>query len=259
MLQGICEGPLLHIDSAESLNDCLALCKNEPECNWYNFDEDFNACLLNKDCTNFDEAQQDFVTGQRKCSLSSTQFKNVMIVGGFNGDNLDDVEIVSLNDTSTCMKPADYPLTLKGMVGTFGNRMALVCGGYYNGSSTSDCFSYDFDDGIWLPQASMGEERSYAGAVMLNDSHWWITGGYGAGLLISTELYNLESHLVSPFHNLPIATDYHFVLKIDESRFFLCCGRAMPRKSYILDLETEIWNETPPSQYDHGRGFAGKT
>ena len=179
-----------------------------------------------------------------------------MIVGGFNGDNLDDVEIVLLKSTSTCKKSADYPLNLSGTVGIFGNGMAFVCGG--SPPYTSDCFSYDVDVGIWLPQTSMGEERSYAGAVMLNDSHWWITGGYGAGLLISTELYNLESHSVSPFLNLPTATDYHVVLKVNETHFFLCCGVEMTGKSYILDLEAEIWNETPPSQYDHGRDYAGK-
>ena len=211
--------------------------------------------MLNRDCTNFDETQQDWTTGQKDCPLASKQFKDVMIVGGDNyNEYLDDIEIVSLNGTSSCMKPADYPLKKRGMVGTFGNGRTFVCGGSY--PPISDCFSYDFDAGVWLPQTSMGEERGDAAAVMLNDSHWWITGGHNASRLQSTELYNLEANSVSPFLDLPIAADYHVILKVDETHFFLSCGS---RKSYILDLETEIWHETPPSEYDHRQGFAGKS
>ena len=252
----MCEGTSIEIGSADSANDCLALCQNEPLCTWFNFNQELNACLLNEDCTNLDQTQQDFVTGERNCLLME-RFHEVMFLGGNNPTNgdLEDVEIVSLNGSTTCMKPTNYPTQSRGMVGTIVNEMALVCGGWPH---TSECFSYDFDVGVWQPQGSMAERRAYPAAVMLNDSHWWITGGNdGSTYFDTTELYNVQTNSFSPFVDLPSIVDSHVVLKLDETHFFLCCGYPLSGRSYILDLESEIWTETPRSQYDHDRGVAG--
>ena len=181
-------------------------------------------------------------------------YNDIMMVGGYNGDFLEDVEIVSTNGTSTCRKPADYPFENDGMVGTFLHGMALVCGGF-----TSDCFAYDFDTNVWLATTNTLSTRQFASAVMLNDSLWWITGGFAGSYLKTTELYNAEANSFSPFLDLPVATDHHVILKVDETHFFLCCGVAMSGKSYMLDLETEMWTETSQSQHDHAEGFAGMT
>ena len=181
-----------------------------------------------------------------------------MVVGGYNFDNedLDDAEIVGLDGASACMKPNEYPTKSQGMVGTFVDGMALFCGG---DPYTSDCFAYDFENEIWLPKGSMGSPRGYAGAVMLNDSHWWITGGSESfrRYLNTTELYNIAEDSFSPYVELPTAIDEHIVLKIDDTHFFFCCGVVWFGRSFFFDLETETWTEAPESQYDHREGFAG--
>ena len=260
VFQGFCQGNLIHFESVDDYDGCLSLCKNEPQCNWFNYNRVTNDCLLNSDCSAIDEGQTDFVTGERDCPLNSTGYKDIMIVAGYNfpdGGNLNDTEIVSLDETSTCMKPADYPVERCGMVGTFFNGKAFVCGGWVN-VTTKDCFAYDFDSGVWTPDGKMGKRRAYASAVMLNDSHWWITGGENdSEFYNTTELYDLATKMFSPFIEMPVDTGAHVLLKLNETHFFLCCGAYMYGKSFILDLESELWMETPQSLFDHSRGFAG--
>ena len=185
-----------------------------------------------------------------------TDYNEVMLVGGEAEAWLDDVEIFSYDATETCTKPTPYPTASRGLVGTYANGKPLVCGG---DPVTRDCFAYDFDSGVWHLQASMEEMRSFSSAVMLNDSHWWITGGINASqVLRSTELFNVNDNTFTPFVDLPIETSDHIVLKLDASRVFFCCGYELLGKSYIFDLETETWTETPQSQFDHYLGFAGK-
>ena len=187
-------------------------------------------------------------------SEPSYDYSLIMVVAGDNYSG-DDVEIVRVNGPYNGTHPRRYPLEREGMVGTFTNGNALVCGGYY--PYEKDCYAYDFNERDWLPKGSMRQSRGFASAVMLNDSHWWVTGGFGTGRLKSTELYSAGYNNFSSFLNLPVGTDHHIILKIDETHFFLCCGIFMYETSYILDLETEIWTEVPESQYDHYNGHAG--
>ena len=186
----------------------------------------------------------------------SEEYNNVMIVGGFDSGYLSNVEIVALNNsTPTCQNPTDYPVSSEGMVGIAFGKMTLLCGGL---PYTSDCYAYDFVNEFWIPHISMKTARGFASAVMLNDSHWWITGGFDGSLNYeTTELYDIETDSFSYFVNLPVATAYHNMLKVDESHFFFCCGKYMSGKSYILDLESHVWAETPQSQFNHYEGFAG--
>ena len=101
-----------------------------------------------------------------------------MIVAGQHEFGLDDVEILSISETSSCAKPTKFPSQAIGTVSTFVNEMPLVCGGF---PYTSDCFAYDFEYRVWVSQKSLNVERAYAAEVMLNESHWWITGGENGG------------------------------------------------------------------------------
>ena len=191
--------------------------------------------------------------------VAQEALSDLLIVGGYRDEfYIDDVEIVSIAGTSNCLKPDDYPIIAGGMAATIVAETALICGGVAV-HFTSDCFTYDFNMGLWVPHGPMGVTRAYAGAVMLNDSHWWITGGYGEeGDWKSTELYNLEDNTFSPYIDLPVATFGHVLLKLDETHFFICCGSSgLDGKTYIFDLATEIWTETPPYQLTHVFGFAG--
>lgn len=52
-----------------------------------------------------------------------------MVIGGYNGQDLSDVEMVKLpGGENICNTPADYPLALNKNVGTVLNRKPSVCG-----------------------------------------------------------------------------------------------------------------------------------
>ena len=178
-------------------------------------------------------------------SISAQEYNDVMIVGGRHEYTLlDDVEIINLNnETSPCGKPPNFPIQADGMVGTLISGSPTLCGGYTStGEYTADCVSYTFSTGLWEPSESMLTERGFASGVMLNETHWWITGGYnGTDLLKTTELFNVETWTFSPYVDLPRRTDSHVLLKIDDTRFYLCCGRDMEDVVYFFNLDTERW------------------
>ena len=76
--------------------------------------------------------------------------------------------------------------------------------------------------------------------------------------LSSTQLYNIDNDETTNYVDLPVTTDVHVMLKLNESHFFTCCGHHMSGSSYIFDMSTETWTEVPRSEYDHDSGFAGK-
>ena len=63
-------------------------------------------------------------------------------------------------------------------MGTFIDGKPIVCGGFYGQSSyESDCYYYDFEVNFWLPLGTnLPTVRAFAASVMLNATHWWITG-----------------------------------------------------------------------------------
>ena len=77
------------------------------------------------------------------------EYNDIMIIGGRNAYSLDDVEIVAINGTATCPKPADYPVEAHGMVAEYVEGKALVCGGI---SVTSDCFALTLEFGCRMSQ-----------------------------------------------------------------------------------------------------------
>ena len=77
----------------------------------------------------------------------------------------------------------------------------------------------------------------------------------GTYYLKSTEIYNSDTKTFSSHLDLPVATDDHTIVKIDQNKYFICCGVFMSGKSFIFD--DEGWRETPKSSDDHYLGFAG--
>ena len=71
------------------------------------------------------------------------------------------------------------------MVGTLIDGKPLFCGGYDGSDSFSSCYWYDVKSNQWTPGPEMRERRDDAAAVMINETHWWVTGGYKKGKEIS--------------------------------------------------------------------------
>ena len=164
---------------------------------------------------------------------------------------------------------------------TFTNGKILNCGGWDGRGTYALCYNYNFDTQTWQPsEANMILPRGFASAVMINNTHWWITGeadiqytivknslhcdlnitGGQAGetILVNTELYDTVDKSFSSFIDLPISSKFHNIVKINETHFFLCCGLSYSKVSYILDMSTMTWTLLGETQYNHDSGFAGK-
>ena len=126
----------------------------------------------------------------------------IFVAGGRNqGDNrINNVEIVSTStisrergSSSGCRSIKDYPHTMSSGFGTYIGDHPLICGGYDLdvGDPTNKCYEYSVVANDWTETAPMLEARSYAAAVTINSTHWWVTGGRtsSSGRTKSTEIY----------------------------------------------------------------------
>ena len=64
---GQCEGVILGAESTVSEVECIAMCVENVNCQWYSFNTDQNACFTFVDCDTVDTTAVDTVYGQREC------------------------------------------------------------------------------------------------------------------------------------------------------------------------------------------------
>ena len=87
-----------------------------------------------------------------------------MVIGGYDGQFLDDVELVDLADAgNSCGKTAPYPYPVADSVGFWFQNQPWVCGG--EGSSSDrykECYAYDANADEWTLKTSMATARAFA-------------------------------------------------------------------------------------------------
>ena len=102
-----------------------------------------------------------------------------MVIGGYDGQFLDDVELVDLADEgNSCGKTAPYPYPVADSVGFWFQNQPWVCGGE---GSTSDrykeCYAYDANANEWTLKTSMATARAFAAKTTVkNGVELWISG-----------------------------------------------------------------------------------
>ena len=181
-------------------------------------------------------------------------------MAGYDGDELlDDVEVLDFLDVGACPKPAPFADARRGHVGTFVAGMPLVCGGLGPEGDTASCYEYDSSSESWNELAStMTIPRRNPGAVMMDDTHWWITGGsYFGDFQDNSEIYDSESGTFSAYVDLPLAIGYHTMAKVNDSLFYMAAGARTDFASFLYDTTSETWTELPGSNVEHNEGFAG--
>ena len=87
----------------------------------------------------------------------------MIVVGGYNGQYLDSVEILNVNGIPyECDVPEPYPIKVYGVAGGIIEDRLVLCGGY---PVTNSCFSLDPDNGSWTSFPNMLKERYYPAYV----------------------------------------------------------------------------------------------
>ena len=121
-----------------------------------------------------------------------------LIIGGYaNATYINDVYPIDLKTPSNnCQSLTDYPYNLDGLVATLYNGVLKACGGFA-GYDFSDCYDYDFAQGVWLPAPFMQRTRSYSGASQI-DGKWVVTGGGFPGTADTIEVWDGSSWSFGP-------------------------------------------------------------
>ena len=80
ILLGLCLGPTLSATVTNNAQECLALCQQRPNCEWYTFFEHDGGCFLTTDCDFIDETcSPDCWHGKRGCEKSGKISKIVSL------------------------------------------------------------------------------------------------------------------------------------------------------------------------------------
>lgn len=68
-IDGLCNGDLVGISTADTEYDCLSQCEDNPACEYYAYRGDDGSCVLLKDCAVVNPCENCH-SGQRDCTLS---------------------------------------------------------------------------------------------------------------------------------------------------------------------------------------------
>ena len=158
-------------------------------------------------------------------------------------------EIVDINPppgAPKCKNLTPFPYAQFGAVATFIDEQLMVCGG----RPSNPCLYYNNVTGKWDKSSTMmiEKKRIQSGFVMVNDTHWWLVGGYESGP--TTEIYSSVTKKFEYDVELP----YHLggkgspsLFKVNETHYVLCCLDNI-KDNYIFDMTTMDWTVMPRSQ-----------
>lgn len=186
-------------------------------------------------------------------------FDILMVIGGYDGQFLDDVELVDLADAgNSCGKTAPYPYPVADSVGFWFQNQPWVCGGE---GSTSDrykeCYAYDANADEWTLKTSMATARAFAAKTTVkNGDELWISGGKddNNNLLRSVEVLQSDGTFTSG-PDLPEPIAQHCIEGVDDNRVFVSGGDVVGdnvgnKKAYMYSFVSQTWDSLPPMLED---------
>ncbi|CAM6054068.1 unnamed protein product [Sphagnum tenellum] len=129
----------------------------------------------------------------------------------------------------------------------------MVCGG----ETSATCLIYNPNDDTWSETYSMTHRRTYAAAVKLSSTKWWITGGSpGSGPVRSTEIFTVGEGF-SSFVDLPAINAYHNLVTVNSTHVILVGGHSQYTNASLFNIESETWTALPDTLLPVQRVQAG--
>ncbi len=95
-------------------------------------------------------------------------------MGGFYSEEVDDVSLLSLDESLDCPSQTRLPFEGEEMIAVVDSQgRPLACGG--TGQAPNACVAYD--SGQWVAGPSMIYPRDFGpDSIRLSDGRWWISG-----------------------------------------------------------------------------------
>lgn len=187
---------------------------------------------------------------------------SLLVVGGFDdGDFLDVAEVVNLGSNPSCILPS-YPGERKGLSGSVLGGEIVVCGGHKFFDSDvmryRDCYNYSPQDDVWTETTPLRDfGRAGAAGILLNDSVWWLTGGFYDGAFMNSELKFAGGGEGQYYLDLPSSMSYHNFFRINSTHAVLTGGVALTRSVYMVNSEIEEFTRLPDIPEENYRFQAG--
>lgn len=262
---GYCQGdPVRSYSSTQTDPDlCLAFCKTQYTCEWWSYNMKSGGCELFKSCHTIDETQVDYVTGQVSCG----SLPNILVTTGSRGAGIKTSEIINLgNENMICSDLKDYPMDIRGAVGSSLGSTPVICGGYLEVypdlQETSDrCFGYI--QGEWKEFAKMMKKRGWAAAIVF-DGSLHIFGGSEFDFQESTLLQSSEiisgDGTATASTDLPVPLEEHAIASVNDTFSIITGGRTLDGKldsTWYYNHVTKEFKEGPTlleGRSGHGAG-----
>ncbi len=83
----------------------------------------------------------------------------------------------------------------------------------------------------------MLEKRVYPASTMINETHWWVTGGWNTQKkwIRSTEVYDSRSKQFQRYVDMPKGLSLHNLVKVNQTHFVILGGQVTPNQAYMFD------------------------
>ena len=137
-------------------------------------------------------------------------------------------QVVDLESNTECSALPEYPLYLKGAVGSLMDGSPLICSGYGRSESSgsneyqSACYKYQKDSQQWLLHGSLNTGRSYAASAKIGND-LWVTGGFNGDVLKSSEYVKPDGSVIDG-PDLPEAMDGHCMVTLQDGSVAILGG-----------------------------------
>ncbi len=247
---GDCLGTLISGSWAMTANECLDRCKAEPECEYFNYNND-KICTLLKDCAAIDSRCIDTnncIFGQVDCKR---QHEFAMVAIGYIQYNesaviyLNDVEIIDLETFSSCpIQQKSYPLEIDNTASLRNGDNVMICGGYNRPVSYDEC--YEYKNGDWSQTASLSVPRVGPVSIEYKPNEWIVMGGYSDGTyLATTELFQNSIWQNGPV--MPEESEGGSGVMFNLTHMFVASGilqsETFSNRNWFVDVDTWTWTE----------------
>ncbi len=238
---GDCLGALISGAWAMTANECIDRCKSEPECHFFNYNND-KYCALLKDCSAIDSrciGTNDCIYGEVTCER---QHEYAMIATGYDGvDETDSVEIIDLDTFKSCpIQQKSFPYKVNFATALKNNDIAMICGGYNNGVYYSDCYEYRNVDWALSP-ATLNTNKLCGISVEIRPNEWIVLGGQNeeGKYLNSTEIF--KNGIFTPGPKMPESFAEGSAVMFNITHLFVASGAS--NRNWFVDIKDWTWTE----------------
>ena len=180
----------------------------------------------------------------------------LLVVGGFDGNDLDTVELKStkgpLPERLKSRLLSNFPVKIWAAAGaTLGDAsLPHVCGGYDGKKNRKECYVFHPQSNRWNISRQMSHARGGSGSATHPDHGWVIAGGLRDGDNLSSAEQTQDGKTFQPFASLPLPLSGHCLVSLGKGGgkgdFFLAggwTGSVDSKKAFIYDAGSGSWRK----------------